>query len=396
MKKYSLTPEHRAQLKPWADRWIANAMSTKAMDDHDKTEMKKAIRGLYEAANLTPPPDDRIIFVPSPFVARFAGGFAAGVWWLRKNKKPATRDATDDATDDATVTATYAATYDATRDATVTATYDATYAATYDATHDATYDATYAATDDAMDDLSKWVVVPGNIRSIARLFGDEKFLMQCAVNAWRLYQGGNFWSGWTAYLSFFRHVAKIDLPIYDKFDHWEKATIHGSWRMMHAEFCIVSDRPELLTVDEQRRPHNATGPFCMWRDGSRLYSWHGIRVPAWCIEQKDKITKETIIAEDNTEIRRAMCEIVGWDRAMEMFGGRTIDADECLGLPRALIETTISGERVRLLRMTNGTVENGVRRQFVEGVPLTVQTCHEAVAWQCGVSAKFHQEGVRT
>ena len=352
MKKYSLTPEHRAQLKPWADRWIANAMSTKAMDDHDKTEMKKAIRGLYEAANLTPPPDDRIIFVPSPFVARFAGGFAAGVWWLRKNKKPATRDAT--------VTATY------------------------------------AATDDATDDLSKWVVVPGNIRSIARLFGDEKFLMQCAVNAWRLYQGGNFWSGWTAYLSFFRHVAKIDLPIYDKFDHWEKATIHGSWRMMHAEFCIVSDRPELLTVDEQRRPHNATGPFCMWRDGSRLYSWHGIRVPAWCIEQKDKITKETIIAEDNTEIRRAMCEIVGWDRAMEMFGGRTIDADECLGLPRALIETTISGERVRLLRMTNGTVENGVRRQFVEGVPLTVQTCHEAVAWQCGVSAKFHQEGVRT
>lgn len=26
MKKYQLTPEHREQLKPWADKWIANAM----------------------------------------------------------------------------------------------------------------------------------------------------------------------------------------------------------------------------------------------------------------------------------------------------------------------------------------------------------------------------------
>ncbi len=43
MTKYSLTPEHRAQLKPWADRWIANAMSTKPMDDHDREQMRSAI-----------------------------------------------------------------------------------------------------------------------------------------------------------------------------------------------------------------------------------------------------------------------------------------------------------------------------------------------------------------
>ncbi|UXR63412.1 SLC13 family permease [Bdellovibrio bacteriovorus] len=85
MKKYTLTEEHRALLKPHADKWIANAMSTKAMDDHDREEMKKAIKGLYEAAKMTPPPENRIVFVPSPFVARFAGGFAAAIWWLRKN-----------------------------------------------------------------------------------------------------------------------------------------------------------------------------------------------------------------------------------------------------------------------------------------------------------------------
>lgn len=35
-KKYKLTPEHEAQLRPWADKWIANAMSTKPMDDEDR------------------------------------------------------------------------------------------------------------------------------------------------------------------------------------------------------------------------------------------------------------------------------------------------------------------------------------------------------------------------
>ena len=35
---YELTPEHTAQLKPWADRWIANAMSCEAMDDADRAK----------------------------------------------------------------------------------------------------------------------------------------------------------------------------------------------------------------------------------------------------------------------------------------------------------------------------------------------------------------------
>ena len=308
----------------------------------------------------------------------------------------ATRAATDAATDDAT----YAATAAATRAATAAATYDATAAATAAATRAATDAATRAATDAATatadDDLSKWFVVNGDLRLVARAFGSEKFLLRCAFNAWRLYQGGNFWSGWTAYLSFFRHVVKLDLPIYKQFNHWESATIHGSYRIVHQKFCIVSDRPAILTVDAQNRPHNANGPFCRWRDGSRLYSWHGIRLPAWCIEQKDRITKETILAEDNTEIRRVMCEIVGWPRALEMLGGKTIHADECLGLPRKLIELDLKGERVRLLHMTNGTVENGERRQFIEGVPATINTCHEAAAWQCGVPANIHNEGVRS
>ena len=31
-KKYTLTDEHQSQLKPGADKWIANAMSTAPME----------------------------------------------------------------------------------------------------------------------------------------------------------------------------------------------------------------------------------------------------------------------------------------------------------------------------------------------------------------------------
>jgi hypothetical protein len=76
---YNLTEEHRGELKPWADMWIANALSTKAMDDTDRAATVEAINGLYESADLPRPKN--IVFVPSPFVLRFAGGFAAAEWY---------------------------------------------------------------------------------------------------------------------------------------------------------------------------------------------------------------------------------------------------------------------------------------------------------------------------
>ena len=100
-KKYSLTEEHRAQLKPWAARWIANAMSTEAMGEEDREIVRRAVAGLYETAKLPAP--SRIVFVPSPFVARFAAGFASAIWHFRRTiLHDATNAATYDATNDPT------------------------------------------------------------------------------------------------------------------------------------------------------------------------------------------------------------------------------------------------------------------------------------------------------
>ena len=88
-KLYTLLPEHKARFPEWRDRWIANALSTKPMDDEERRIVRDAVKGLYRAANLDPPPDNRIVFVPSPFVGAFAAGFAAWIWWMREHKRSA-------------------------------------------------------------------------------------------------------------------------------------------------------------------------------------------------------------------------------------------------------------------------------------------------------------------
>lgn len=143
-----------------------------------------------------------------------------------------------------------------------------------------------------------------------------------------MWNGGNQWSGWASYLSFFRHIAKLNLPVYDKWNHYENAATRGGPRMMHEDFCIVSDRPAFIKIDAQHRPHCEDGPFCSWRDGWSLYCWHGVRVDRLLIEEPGKITLAMIEAESNSEVRRVMIERYGAGRYIVDSGGKPVHTDD--------------------------------------------------------------------
>jgi len=344
MKKYELTPEHREQLKPWADKWIANAMSTAAMTDDDRRISIDAVKKLYQAANLTPPPDHRIIFVPSPFVARFAGGFAAWIWYSRRNgKNAATGAATGAATDAATDAATYAATYAATDAAT-----------------------------GAARDFSKWYILAGDMRRRADSLGVGVAGLMCAEKPCGMWQGGNQWSAYDSFLSFFRHVANLPID-YAAWDPWETLSLHSGPRIVHKDFCIISDRPEVLLIDEDNRPHCEDGPFCRWRDGSALYAVHGVYVPAWVIEHPGDITPAKIEEESNEEIRRIMIEKFGWTKYLDESGATKVHSRR----------NDIDTQREVLYELTDGRKRMRVRdpstgREYALGVPREVNTCEEA------------------
>ena len=387
-------PDHQARLGEWADKWIANAMSTAPAD---QTAMRSAMAGLYDATNLEPP--TRGVFVKSPMTAAIAGSIAAGVWWIRDNPGQhaklfghvvseaellaALRVACAVAMDRgmamlrgeeprlswppaATEDATRAATEDATRAATEDATEDATWAATWDATWDATWAATWDAT-----------VI--------------NFLLQCTSGWYRMHDGGSDWSSYPAYLSFFDRVANLNLAVHDKWRHYEDAATNGASRMMHKRFWIVSDRQVSIHVDPQARLHHETGPARTWGDGWAIYAWHGVRVPADLIE--DGWDTARILKEPNAEVRRCAIERLGWERFVVDAGlaqvGENVPDPGNPGHTLALYDVpeAIYDTAVRVLICDNATPErDGTRRRFGLTVPASMPDPVAAAAWTFGLN----------
>ena len=401
-KKYELTPEHRAQLRPWHEHWVRIAMRTRPQDETDRAAMIEAVNGLYDAASLERP--KHIVFVPSPLVGQIASGFAAAIWYLRDKGDPAaTRAATEAATWDATRAATWDATRAATEAATRAATWDATEAATWDATRAATRDATRAATWAATWDATRaatWDATrDGWARRLAKTIAPAtvELLCSCATNAYNMYAGGNMWAAGVDFISFFRHVAKLALD-YSKWRHYEAAATHAGWRFMHPKFCMVVDFPTSLLVDEGRRPHCDDGPSHLWSDGYALFHWHGYRLPdthTWIITDKARITAAAIMAEPNAELRRIMCEVSGFAPIVDIAVVVAEDRDGN-GHPRRLLQAEIGGETIRIVDVLNGSLEpDGSRRRFLLGA-MPGRTPHEVIAASYGIAPKHYREAVRT
>jgi len=239
----------------------------------------------------------------------------------------ATRRATDSATDIATDEATYSATDIATVSATYSATYSATDIATDSATEEATEEATRSATDIATDEATIMATEEatngaeyGAASACFDLAGD--FGLTCAQQWSSVYQGGNMWAGYDCYITAYRDILGLKLPEHYAYAAWEQAAIHGGFRVMHQEFCIVSDFPEHILVDEQNRPHCADGPSHKWRDGWSLYHWHGVRIPDdWVGSGLDA---KTAVTWPNVEQRRAAIEILGWQNVLSALDAKSL------------------------------------------------------------------------
>ena len=137
---------------------------------------------------------------------------------------------------------------------------------------------------------------------------------------------------------------------------------------------------------------NPDGPAIRYRDGYSVYAWHGVRIPAEWIEQKNKLTAKTALTWQNIEQRRAACEILGWAKILKELDSKVVDED---GDPEigTLLEVDIPEiGREKFLRVLCGT-----KREFALPVPPEMKTALEANAWTFGFDSKdFIKPEVRT
>lgn len=231
----------------------------------------------------------------------------------------------------------------------------------------------------------------------------------CCQYWYRFRNGGNQWSGWAGYLSFFHRVAELKLPIYDRWVHYEVAA-EGGPRFMHKEFWMVSDRPEFIHRDDRNRPHSIDGPFCRWRDGWAIYRWHGVTVTEEIVT--GRFTAKDIDAEKNAEVRRCMIEKYGADRYLRETRAELIHEDvDGLGQPRKLWrKEVLDDEPIVMVEVVNSTVEHdGSRKTYFLRVhpelrPLSLKglgepqklTAHNAVASTFGMRGEEYRPAVET
>ena len=379
-----ITEEEKVRLKAYTDLWIKNAFRT---DNIDPNKIIPAIKGMYVVSEFKEPV---VIIVPSPLAMVFAYGAASAL--IEKNKKSKNNKVKAEHVPDhenVMDNGSKVATSESTNDALMGMFKDGKGGSITSDTR--TYDAIVKA-------VTEILGYTPEIKDSKRLLKDQTNEQQ-GFNACRdlagedgvthakkwyeNYQGGNMWSYYDCYLTAFRDVLGLRLPIYEKYKYWEVAAKEGGFRVMHEDFCIVSDFPEIIKIDDNNRPHAQGGPSHRWRDGWSLYYWHGVKIPNEWVTDPSSLTASKALTWANMEQRRAACEILGWNNILKELNATIIDTDADPEIGQLLEVNIPEIGRERFLKVLCGT-----KREFALPVPPNMKTALEAQSWTWGLNNK--------
>jgi hypothetical protein len=130
-------------------------------------------------------------------------------------------------------------------------------------------------------------------------------------------------------------------------------------------------------LDDERRLHSPIGPALRYNDAElNEYWWHGVQVPMEWIENKDEIDYTQAINHPNIEQRRALCEIVGWDKIIDSLNPAILDVDQDPQIGTLLEVDLPDHGKQKFLRV----VEAQTGRQFALMAPDDVETALDAQA----------------
>ena len=168
---------------------------------------------------------------------------------------------------------------------------------------------------------------------------------------------------------------------------------NASWMVPHSDVCWLMDKPELIRCDPNGRLHATDGPALVYRDGSKVYAWKGILLPARIIEQRESIDVRAIESVTDPQIRRCMIDIMTPQRFIEQGGANRVAEDE-LGI---LWRQRWRWEAWAAVEVVNGSPEpDGTYKRYFLQVPPTVRTPREAIAWTYGLSERHYRPMIRT
>jgi len=142
------------------------------------------------------------------------------------------------------------------------------------------------------------------------------------------------------------------------------------WVWPFAGCAIITDRPAIISMDDQNRLHRADGPAIEYRDGFAVHAWHGVRIPSEWIDTPEALDAKSAVTWPNVEQRRAAIEILGWNRVLDALEAKSLG-----GNPDPKI-----GELIEVhLPFEDGDGNDATRALFLRAKCGTGRTIFEAV-----------------
>jgi hypothetical protein len=193
-------------------------------------------------------------------------------------------------------------------------------------------------------------------------------------------------AGWLSFYDYFRTNGLTEQT--EKLRGLTALAQSAGWALPHANICWVSERHNILTRDARGLLHNVAGPAVAYPDGWSIYAIHGVRIPAEWVEQRATIDPSLVLTHRNVEQRRALAELLGWDRVLQQLNAKEVHRDE-FGV---LLEAELpDAGKTRFVRVVCGT-----GRTFALPVDSKTKTAREAVARTYRLSPEEYQPEVRT
>lgn len=87
----------------------------------------------------------------------------------------------------------------------------------------------------------------------------------------------------------------------------------------------ILEWPSIIRMDpEGNLLHNTSGPALKLGE-MEFYYWFGIQIPDRAILDIDSYTAKEILSEQNTEVKRALMSLYGWERILPEVNAKIID-----------------------------------------------------------------------
>lgn len=199
---------------------------------------------------------------------------------------------------------------------------------------------------------------------------------------------GNTEAYWFSYYDFY--TKETDIELIDLSDYIEFSSMSGWWAPFD-DHVIVCEKPtKEILFDDRNLLHTETRPAIFFYENSpsNVYAWHGVKYnKRWA----DNLTPERALSEENLELRRVACEMLGWATILRELDCNVIDRNENPEIGELVSVNIPDIGREQYLRVMCGT-----GREFALPVPPDMKTAHQANAWTYGLDINDYQPEVRT